>query len=79
VNEDLAAHGASLTVGLAQHEGDASLEDLVALADEAMYEERAASSRPLGRPRLTRFARARAALPALDRSPQTGRSGHANR
>ncbi|MEA2489890.1 MAG: hypothetical protein QOH21_1682 [Acidobacteriota bacterium] len=37
VNEDLAAQSASITTGVAQLEGDASLDDLIALADEAMY------------------------------------------
>jgi diguanylate cyclase (GGDEF)-like protein len=40
VNEDLAGQGASITAGVAQLAGDASLEDLISLADEAMYRER---------------------------------------
>lgn len=41
VNSDLtASRGASVTVGLAEAEGEDTAEDLIARADEAMYKER---------------------------------------
>jgi diguanylate cyclase (GGDEF)-like protein len=76
VNEDLAAQGASITAGVAQLEGNASLEDLIALADEAMYRERKQRA-----PQRRRFRSLRAALglPPLvvprrsKQDPETGR------
>jgi diguanylate cyclase (GGDEF)-like protein len=52
VNADLGrVHGASVTVGLAELDGDDSLEELIARADAALYEERerrAAPPAPVG-------------------------------
>jgi diguanylate cyclase (GGDEF)-like protein len=79
VNEDLAAQGASLTVGIAQREGDASLQDLIALADEAMYEERAGARRRLRRFRLAPSASAGSGLPALGALPASEGAPHADR
>ena len=70
VNEDLAAQGASITAGVAQLEGDASLEALIALADEAMYEQR--GQRP-SQPR--RFRVTSSGPPAISLPPLGSESG----
>ncbi len=46
VNADLAAHQASVTVGLAELEADDGVADLIKRADEAMYRERKAPRSP---------------------------------
>ena len=69
VNEDLAGMHASVTVGITQLEGDSSLQDLIALADEAMYRERARQRGSLRRFRLAPNSLGRALLPALKAGP----------
>jgi diguanylate cyclase (GGDEF)-like protein len=70
VNEALAAERASVTVGIAEldGDGDACLDDLIALADAAMYDERA-RHRPLRRFGLAPAGPDGGALPVLDLRP----------
>jgi diguanylate cyclase (GGDEF)-like protein len=66
VNEDLAAQGASITAGVAQHEGDASLEDLIALADKAMYRKRRQRPPQRRRFRVAPSGSGAASMPSLE-------------